>query len=230
MSRSILSKLIYTWLHLVESLIRNISGPVGRKLRFFYYKRRLKSCGHNVIIDVGVIIEGAEYIEMGDNVWVNHYSQLIAGRPSADHRIMKFKSNSKFKGESGSLYIGSGVGVGPYNVLHGYGGLVIGNNVTTSAGVKIYSFSHYYRNDEDPTMITYANCMADSPNISCISSPIVIEEGCWLGIDALVFAGTIGKNSFVQSRSVVVGDLPENSYAGGQPAVKLRNRFEGYSG
>ena len=225
-----LVKLKRFFFDVIESVIRNISGGVGRRIRYAYYKRRFARCGHNVIIDVGVVIENPGLMEFGDNVWINSYTQLVAGIPdNTDNRIMKVVINKDYPGKSGRLYIGSGVGVGSYNILHAFGGLFIGKNVTTSAGVKIYSFSHYYRDDSNPALITYANCMVDSDHISCITSPIVICDGVWVGINATVFGGTIGENSFIGANSVVMSELPPNSYALGQPAKRIKDRFADYS-
>jgi len=214
-------------LDIIESLIRNIGGGIGRKIRYFYYKRRFKQCGKNVIIDIGVVIENPSSMIIGSNVWINSYTQIVAGRAgNIDNRILKIKINSKYEGEEGGLYIGNGVGIGSYNILHAYGGLYIGDNVTTSAGVKIYSFSHYYRDDLDPTRVTYANCMAYPSEISCIISPIVIENGVWIGVNSTIFGGTIGENSFVAANSVAIKDIEPNAYAFGQPAVKIKDRFK----
>lgn len=220
------TKLKRVFFDIVESLIRNIGGGLGRRIRYAHYKRRLARCGHNVIIDIGVVLENPALMEFGDNVWINSYTHLVAGVPeNTDRRIMKVVTNNDYPGESGRLFVGSGVGIGSYNILHAYGGLYIGNNVTTSASVKIYSFSHYYRDDSNPALVTYANCMVDSEHISCIISPIVICDGVWVGINATVFGGTIGKNSFIAANSVVMSNLPPNSYALGQPAKRIKDRF-----
>ena len=40
-----------------------------------------------------------------------------------------------------------------------------------------------------------------------------------------IFGGTVKKNSFVTANSVVIGDIEENSYASGNPAVRVKERF-----
>ena len=212
---------------LIESALRNIDGGIGRRLRYLYYRGRFRGCGRNVLIDIGVVIRNPGSIEVGDNVWINAYTHLEGGVPNTlEQRILKVRSTHDFRGVRGLLRIGSGVGIGPYNILNGSGGLLIGNNVTTSAYVAVYSHSHYYRDDEDPSRVTYANCLADPPEISCVESPITIADGSWLGLRVSVFGGQIGANSFIVANSVVTDSLPENSYAGGAPARRLRPRFE----
>jgi len=143
-----------------------------------------------------------------------------------DNRIVKEVINKKFNAiNPDSLIIGNEIQIGAYNIIHGYGGLVISNRVTTSARVSIYSFSHHPIDEDDPSKITYANSMVKTAEISCIRSPILIEEGVWLGIGVSVFGGVIGKNAFVKPNSVVYLDIEENCYAQGSPAIKVKKRF-----
>ena len=65
---------------IIESLIRNISGGLGQRIRYFYYKNRFKHCGSNVKIDEGVIFQNPENINIGNNVWFLPYS-IITARP-----------------------------------------------------------------------------------------------------------------------------------------------------
>ena len=213
---------------LYESLIRNISGSLGQRIRYYYYKNRFKSCGSNVRIDLGVVFHNCENISIGNDVWIMSYSILTA-RPkglSINNRIIKNKINNNFNHEIGELIIENEVSIGNYNIIQAYGGIVIGNKVTTSARVSIYSFSHYPFDENDLSKITYANAMVNSTNISCIQSPIVIKEGVWLALNVIVFGGTIGSNSFVSTNSVILHDYEDNSYISGSPAKRIKNRFK----
>lgn len=221
----ILKKIVYP---LIESCIRNISGGLGQRIRFQYYKRRFKSCGSNVKIDEGVIFQTPENISIGNDVWFLPYS-IITARSSninLDQRILRKKKNDSFDIPIGDISIGNEVMIGAYNIIQGFGGLVISDKVTTSARVSIYSFSHVPYDINDRSKITYANSMVKSDNIACIESPIVLEKGVWLGLNVIVFGGVIGENSFVSSNSIVLNSLPKNSYASGKNAEKLKDRFE----
>lgn len=215
----------------IDDLIRlpiiYMPGILGKKLRYWYYKKKFKRCGKNVIIDEGVLIQGAEWISVGDNVWIDRYSILMAGKPNLEGSIVKINENKNFKGEMGELFIGSGIHIGSFNILQAHGGLYIGNNITTSAGVKIYSLSNYPYDEENLQNITFANYMVkESERVSYIVSPIVIEDGVWIALDCLILGGTIGNNSFISSQSIVYKDIPENSYASGRPAEKIKERFK----
>ncbi len=212
---------------LIRLFIVYMPGTLGRKLRYWYYKGKFRKCGKNVIIDEGIIIQNPERISIGDNVWIDKYCFLIAGKPNLEGYIIKRKENNNFKWEPGELIIGNNIHIGVFNILQAHSGLYIGNNVTTSAGVKIYSLSNYPYDEENREVITFANCMVkEKDRVSYITSPIVIEDGVWIALDCLILGGTIGKNSFISSQSVVFKDIPENSYAVGNPAKRIKERFK----
>lgn len=164
---------------------------------------------------------------IGSDVWFLPYSILTA-RPvgeNFENRVVKQKINTNFRHAKGSLHIGNQSSIGSYNILQGYGGLDIGDKVTTSARVNIYSFSHFPYDENNRSIVTYANAMVDGP-ISCIESPIVIQDGVWLGLSVSVFGGTIHENTFVSSFSFVNTDLDKNIIAKGNPANEISKRFK----
>ena len=55
-----MKKVLNLYFQTVESLIRNISGRIGTVLRRKYYTKRFAQCGKNLVIDEGVIIQGAK--------------------------------------------------------------------------------------------------------------------------------------------------------------------------
>jgi acetyltransferase-like isoleucine patch superfamily enzyme len=227
-NRAVINKLKSITFSLMEFFIRNISGGLGIKIRYFYYKNRFKSCGVNVRIEENVLFYNPDNIVVGNDVLFMHNSSITA-KPlglKITNRIETKITNLDFKGKSGSLTIGNEVGIGPYNIIQSYGGVNIKDKVTLSARVSIYSYSHCPNDKTDLSRITYANAMVKTDAISCIESPIVIEEAAWLGLNVIVFGGTIGKNSFVTTNSIVMSNLQENSYASGSPAKKIKNRFD----
>lgn len=211
---------------LLLTFITNINGSTGRRIRYLYYHKKFKKCGTNVAIDEGVVIENPKFISIGSNVWIDKYTILIAGKTDLSKGRIKKVENKNYKSSEGELTIGDGVHIGNFNVIQAHTGVSVGNFVTTSSGVKIYSLSNYPFNEEDPEEITYANSLVGSnKTVAYVHSPIVIEDGVWLGLNCTIVGGTIGKNSFVVSNSLVINDLPPNSYAAGNPTVKIKERF-----
>lgn len=221
-----MKKIINAISDLFRLIVIYTPGSLGRKLRYFYYSKRFKKCGKNVLIDEGVIIQNPAWISIGDNVWIDKYSVLMAGPVNLENNFVKKRNNKNYQWREGELIIGSKVHIGIYNIIQAHVGVYIGDNVTTSAGVKIYSLSNYPFDELNPEMITYANCMVRDGLIAYISSPIVIEENVWLALNVIVLGGCIKKNSFIASNSIVIDDIPENSYASGNPAKRIKERFK----
>lgn len=210
-------KALRVFFDVVETIIRNISGRLGIFLRRLYYSKRLAQCGKNLRIDEGVIIQGAEYIYIGDNVWIDKYCILIAGKVDIQPERVKVKQNKNYPYREGELHIGSNVHIAPQCIIQAHGGVSIGNYFTASAGSKIYSLSNDVRKCKHGTQF--------SNEIWYILSPICIEDNVWLGLNTIVLSGTIKKNSFIAPNSVVITDIEENSFASGNPAKKIKDRF-----
>lgn len=202
---------------LIESLIRDISGPVGRKIRYLYYKHRFAQCGRNVIIDEGVIFENPEKMYLGNNVWIDKCCILIAGERSIPNKYVTVKVNRSYKFREGELHIGSNVHIGPQCIIQAHGGVSIGDYFTASAGSKIYSLSNDVKKCRHGTNTTKEKYY--------ILSPIVIKENVWIGLNSIVLGGTIEKDSFIAPNTVVLGNIEENSFVAGSPGRRVKNRF-----
>ncbi len=224
---NILRKINIVFNDIICSLIIILSVSLGRKLRYLYWKKRLKRCGKNVIIDEGVIIQNPEWISIGDNVWIDRYCVLIAGEVNLNNSIVKYRENRNFTYKKGELVIEGNNHISAFNIIQAHGGVIIGKNAAVSAGGKIYSLSNYPYDDENKNEITFTNSLArDRKRVPYILSPVVIGENVWLGLNVIVLGGTIGKNSFIASNSLVLYDIEENSYAEGKPAKKIKERFQ----
>lgn len=213
-------KILNLTFQIIESLIRNISGRIGTVLRRKYYSKRFSQCGINLQIDEGVIIQGVKDIYIGDNVWIDKYCILMAGKVSIPYEQVKIKQNKNYIYGEGELHIGSNVHIAPQCIVQAHGGVSIGDYFTSSAGTKIYSLS----NDVHECKYgTHSN-----GKINYILSSISIEDNVWLGLNSIIVSGQIGKNSFIAPNSVVMTTIKENSFAGGNPARKSKDRFTNY--
>lgn len=212
---------------IVDSLLRNLSGGIGEKIRYFWYKYfRLKKCGKNVRIKESVYIYNPENVSIGNNVVIMAFALIDA--PNIDqtkHIFQKENRNRNYHLDKPEIYIGNEVQIGAYNIISGLGGIIINDQVTLSARVSLYSSSHLTNMPENKGLITSANTMAYSNPAPSIKSPLVISQNAWLGINVLMFRGTVGENSFIKSNSVILSDIPNNSRAEGNPAIALGKRF-----
>jgi galactoside O-acetyltransferase len=175
-------------------------GPVGYKLRQIYYKRKLKSLGKNSLIDVGVLITGAENISIGDYTWIDSFVRL--------------------EGVLGEIKIGRRVHIAANCILGGGGGLDLQDYVGLSPGVKIFT------NSETPL----DGKRMSGPMIpwrykAFVRKPVTIEKDAFLGTNVVVLPGVrIGEGAVVGANSVVNKDIPPWTIAVGMPARVIGER------
>jgi len=61
----------------------------------------------------------------------------------------------------------------------------------------------------------------------CYAKPVTIGNDCWFGANVVVCPGvTIGDNCVIGAGSVVVKDIPDNSFAAGNPCKVIREITE----
>lgn len=204
-----------------------LPGALGYKLRYHYYKRKLKYLGKNVKIDVGVYIQNPEYVSIGNNTWIDRYVILLAGKPNEGKRKIYRIINENFEVGEGELIIEDCIHICPYVLISGMGGAYIGG--TVASGSKIYSLSHHYRNLSDLSdNYNYKfGSMAPETEQSLILSPVVLERNSALGLNSVVLPGvTIGQNSWIGACSLVTEDIPPNVIAFGNPARITKKKIK----
>lgn len=208
------------------SWIRYIDGPFGEKKRYSFYKKHLRFVGENVRFDTGVYIYGMEYVSIGANTHIDKNCIIIGSPENLDltHRIVITKLNDSELEKKGEVKIGKECHISQNCMIYGYGGVLIGDNCVMSAGSKIYSLTSMYHNPSDTAeIISIVPYSGKSPTL--IGS-VSLADNVWIGIDVIISPGvSIEKNSFVRSRSIVMGSFGENSYIAGDPAVFVRPRF-----
>lgn len=210
------------------ALVGALPGPLGYRLRLMYWRKRVSSMGSSVKIERFVQIKGAEYISIGDNAWIDQGVVILAG-PDRSERHGDRKDNPAFQGRPGTLHIGSQTHIAPYVVISAIGGVHIGKGCGIAAGCRVYSFSHHYRSEVDPTdhNFFFTPLVGESQQFM-IDSPVVIEDNVGVAVNSVILPGvTIGGDSFVAAGAVVGKSFEENSLVVGNPATRLRDRFEG---
>lgn len=206
---------------MVAFFIIYLPGPTGILLRRWYYGKIFKRCGKNLIIDIGVSISGAEFISVGDNVYIDKYCIFSTGNKLTGK--IERKSNNNFPFTEGEIIIGDNIHIVQYCIIMGYGGVLIENNCVLSANSKIYSLTNTAYDLNDRSLIV---SLMPYTQANFLISPVVLNYNVWLGLNTIVMPGvTINKNSFCVSNSVLLDSFPDNSYLAGQPAKRIRDRF-----
>lgn len=210
---------------LAEMSVTNVPGPLGRALRYRYWRGRVKSMGRGVKIDVGVRILNPEWVTIGDNTWIDSFVILLAGPAKRGDGPFYCKGNPDFPHGEGELIIGRNVHIANFVVIQGHGGVKIGDNITTASGSKIYSLSHHHSNlvDRTDTKAYKFTSMADRADQSLISAPVVMGDDSALGLNGIVLPGvTIGAGSWVGAGALVSQSVPPNTLVSGNPATVVK--------
>lgn len=151
--------------------------------------------GQNVVIEPGVLVFHPENVEIGDGVYVGHYTIL--------------------KGYyRGRMVIGNGTWIGQQCFFHSAGNLTIGRNVGIGPGVKIITSFHADEGISKPILHAGIRFAA-----------VVIEDDADIGIGSIILPGVlIGKGSQIGAGAVVASNIPEYAVVAGVPARLLRMR------
>ncbi len=109
--------------------------------------------------------------------------------------------------------LGNNVNFNGIEIIGG-GRVVIGNNFHSGRGCLIITENHNYDNG---VYIPYDE--------TSIFREVVIEDNVWIGERVIILGGAhIGEGAIIQAGSVVIGNIPQYSIAGGHPAKTFKMR------
>lgn len=109
-----------------------------------------------------------------------------------------------------NLSIGRDCLISPPSSIDCCAPVTVGNNVTFGPGVTVITGTHELN---DP-------CHRAG---TLLSRPVVIEDGAWLCLGAMILPGvTVGKGAVVAAGAIVTKDVPPHTLVGGNPARVIR--------
>lgn len=121
----------------------------------------------------------------------------------------------------GEIAIGNNSYVGEGTRIWSGEKIVIGNNVLISHNVNIVD-TNSHELDSKERAVRYKKLIENGPwetKGSILTSPIVIQDDCWISFGAIILKGvTIGKGAVIAAGSVVTKDVPEYAVMAGNPA------------
>ena len=160
-----------------------------------FRRDELKRCPDSVVLEPGALVFHPENVSLDEDVYVGHYAIL----------------KGYFKNE---LVVGRGAWIGQAAFLHAAGGIRVGAEVGIGPHVCILTSVHADPGRDRPIMAG-----------AITAAPVVLEDGCDLGVGAIVLPGvTIGRGAQVGAGAVVTRDVPAYAVVAGNPARVLRTR------
>ena len=179
------------------------------------YDVELGHAGANVFIRDSARLYMPRYIEVGDRCYIGYYCELVS-RPGkivlGDDVTLRTHVYIDIAMVGGSVRIGDRTWVGPYAMLYGHSGLVIGEDCLISPRATIISYKHEWR---DPDNLIKRQGGA--------ARPISIGDDVYIGTMATVMA-SVGKGSVVGAGAVVTKDVPAYVVVAGNPAHIIKRR------
>ena len=107
------------------------------------------------------------------------------------------------------LVVGDHCWIGQGVCIDNLADVQLGNHVCISQQVYLCTGSHDYH----------------KPSFDLITRPVAVDDGAWLGAQALVLGGvSIGANAIVAAGSIVTSDVSPAAIVAGNPARRLRSR------
>lgn len=123
------------------------------------------------------------------------------------------------------ISIGNNFYIGKYSIIEC--DAQIGNNVIFANQVSLIGrYDHHYQQIGVP--IRLASQIRDTDyDWKGLNQQIIIEDDVWVGLGSIILSGvTIGTGSIIAAGSVVTKNVEPYSIFGGNPARKIRNRFD----
>jgi len=166
------------------------------------------------------------YLPYELNAWMTYLVSKIPGRigmairyiyykrkcPSLGKRVRIFEDVVLVNAEN--IRIGRSTFINRSTLIHGRGGVSIGENVLIGPGVFITSTNHGYRRRDK---------IIQEQGFE--SQKITIEDDVWIGARSIVLPGVrIRRGAVVAAGGVVTKDVDEYTVVGGNPAGLIATR------
>jgi acetyltransferase-like isoleucine patch superfamily enzyme len=155
--------------------------------------------GRRSRIGRGAKLVGSNLIQVGTDVWIGEQAWLNA----KDYCGIGIPT----------LIIGDGTYIGRLVQINAWRSVTIGRNVLIADRVFISDADHNFSDTCKPILL-----QGDS-----FVGAVTLQDGCWIGIGAVILPGVIvGRNAVVAANAVVTKDVPDCAVVGGIPAKIIK--------
>lgn len=158
-------------------------------------------------------------VNSGSNIIVPHGSALSLGRACYLGRHVEL-------GPTRLIEIGDETSVQDRSIL--LGDVSVGRYCSLAPNVFISSGRHHFDIEPYQLIKDQDRAVAVDENLAKRENkPVVVEDDCWIGINAVINPGAyIGKGAVIGANSVVSGRVEPYSVVAGAPAKELRKRLK----
>lgn len=159
-------------------------------------------------------------LQLGQRVFIDDHVTLYAHQGGGGVRIGDDSSVQRYSIleliQDGNITIGRNTHIqSGCNLTAARASIIIGNDVQLAPRCALYPYQHGFDDPDTP--------IARQPLTS--KGDIVIEDGAWLGVGAIVLDGvTIGRGAVVGAGAVVLTSIPPFAIAAGVPARVIGQR------
>lgn len=192
----------------------NCPGAIGLLLRHIFYPYLLRKSGKGAQFGRGMILRNPKKTSLGNGVILDDFTVLDCKSEYdpgiiIEDRCLISRNTKLSTGYTGFVKIGKHTIIGENCIIHGPGGIEIGEDVLISDAVLLNAGTHFYSN----------------PNKTILSQGITatgikIGNDVWIGAGSIIKDGVnIGKGCVVEAGSVVCSSVADYSIVSGNPAV-----------
>jgi acetyltransferase-like isoleucine patch superfamily enzyme len=179
------------------SFYSKVSRYIKRNLFRLIFSHTFKSFGKKASIIDPDIIEGEQYMTLGDYASINSKAWILA-----------LKQNNI----EPHLIIEDGVRIGRFSHIVALRSVVIKKNVLIADKVYISDNLHGYEDINQPII--------NQPIL--FKNSVEIGENSWIGENVSIIGASIGKHCVIGANSVVTRNIPDYSVAIGSPAKVIK--------
>lgn len=176
------------------SKYRNEEGPFESRLRRVIFRAMCRSAGHDLHVDIGVVVKHPETMELGDAVFIGSQT-MIQGR------------------FDGICRIGNHVWIGPHSYFDARN-LILEDYVGWGPGAKVLGSYHTGEPIDVPIIATEL----------CIRPVVIGYGADIGTNATILPGAHVGAHSIVGAGAVVTVDVPKYAVAAGVPARVIRYR------